>query len=110
MVAAISIVWSISIHILSGDFYNGFIGAKLAFRERDFTQMDNSTKAILDYDLDRIISETYTKEALDDIRPDALVMPRLEETDKCKYWSLPYLHKNILQYIHIYYDIPFSSN
>lgn len=84
LVAGISIIWSISIHIISADFYNGFIGAKLAFRERDFTQMDNSEKDLFYHDLGRIINETYTEAALDDIKPDALVMPKLEDVDKCK--------------------------
>ncbi|XP_073814705.1 uncharacterized protein isoform X2 [Musca autumnalis] len=79
LVAGISIIWSISIHVISADFYNGFIGAKLAFRERDFTQMDNTEKDIFYHDLGRIINESYTEEALDDIKPDALVMPKLEE-------------------------------
>ncbi|XP_075147690.1 uncharacterized protein LOC142221773 isoform X2 [Haematobia irritans] len=82
LVAGISIVWSISIHILSGDFYNGFIGAKLAFRERDFTQMDNSEKDLFYHDLGRIINETYTEAALDDIKPDALIMPLNNDADK----------------------------
>ncbi|XP_013105848.1 uncharacterized protein LOC106085913 isoform X2 [Stomoxys calcitrans] len=82
MVAGISIVWSISIHKLSGDFYNGFIGAKLAFRERDFTQMDNREKDLLYHDLGRIINESYTEAALDDIKPDALIMPLSNDADK----------------------------
>ncbi|XP_061400985.1 uncharacterized protein LOC133336721 isoform X2 [Musca vetustissima] len=82
LVAGISIIWSISIHIISADFYNGFIGAKLAFRERDFTQMDNNEKDLFYHDLGRIINETYTEAALDDIKPDALVMPKLEDADK----------------------------
>lgn len=71
-------------HVLSGDFYNGFIGAKLAFRERDFTQMDNAEKDIFYHDLGRIINETYTEAALDDIRADALIMPKSTNDEKCK--------------------------
>lgn len=79
LVAATSIVWSLSIHILSGDFYNGFIGAKLVFRERDFTQMENNEKEIWKHDLDRIFNESYTLQALDQIKADALIMPKLTE-------------------------------
>ncbi|XP_065371990.1 uncharacterized protein LOC135963911 isoform X2 [Calliphora vicina] len=78
-VAATSIVWSLSIHVLSGDFYNGFIGAKLVFRERDLTQMEDAEREIWKHDLDRVFNETYTIEALDQIRADALIMPKLKD-------------------------------
>ena len=58
LIAASSIAWSVAIHILSGDFYNGFIGAKLAFRERDFSEMDNKTKQIFENDLERIFQQS----------------------------------------------------
>ncbi|TMW49185.1 hypothetical protein DOY81_005727 [Sarcophaga bullata] len=80
-VAATSIVWSLSIHVLSGDFYNGFIGAKLVFRERDLTQMETIEKNIWSHDLERIFNKTYTIEALDEIKADALVMPKLKDDE-----------------------------
>ena len=81
-VAATSIVWSLSIHVLSGDFYNGFIGAKLVFRERDLTQMETIEKNIWSHDLERIFNKTYTIEALDQIKADALVLPKLKDDER----------------------------
>lgn len=86
-VAATSIVWSLSIHVLSGDFYNGFIGAKLVFRERDLTQMEESERAIWKQDLDRLFNETYILENFDQIKADALIMPKLKDELR-KYFKL----------------------
>lgn len=80
--AATSIVWSLSIHVLSGDFYNGFIGAKLVFRERDLEQMEQQERHIWKQDLDRVLNETYAIEALDQLKADALVMPKLTEEQR----------------------------
>ncbi|KAM7362600.1 uncharacterized protein ACRADG_013214 isoform 2-T6 [Cochliomyia hominivorax] len=78
-VAATSIAWSLSIHVLSGDFYNGFIGAKLVFRQRDLTQMEDSEREIWQQDIDRVFNETYNLENLDQIKADALIMPKLKD-------------------------------
>lgn len=95
LVAAISIVWSLSIHILSGDFYNGFIGAELVFRERDFAQMDNAEREIWQHDLDRILNKSYVMEPVDHIKADALIMPKLTEdqtsTKKPKVRKIPHV-------------------
>lgn len=64
VLALTSILWSITIHILSGDFYHGILGAKLAFRERDFLQMDEHSKEIFYNDLGKIINDTYSERAL----------------------------------------------
>ncbi|XP_017493225.1 PREDICTED: uncharacterized protein LOC108381317 isoform X1 [Rhagoletis zephyria] len=75
ILALTSILWSITIHIISGDFYHGILGAKLAFRERDFLQMDEHSKEIFYNDLGNLINDTYTDKALhnliaeDDITP-----------------------------------------
>ncbi|KNC20600.1 hypothetical protein FF38_00447 [Lucilia cuprina] len=90
-VAATSIVWSLSIHVLSGDFYNGFIGAKLVFRERDLTQMEYAEQEIWKHDLERVFNETYTIEALDQIKADALIMPKLKEDQPST--KKPKIHK-----------------
>lgn len=81
-VAATSIVWSLSIHVLSGDFYNGFIGAKLVFRERDLEQMEQQERHIWKHDLDRVLNETYAIEDLDQLKADALVMPKLTQEQR----------------------------
>ncbi|XP_053946618.1 uncharacterized protein LOC128855610 isoform X2 [Anastrepha ludens] len=72
VLALTSIVWSITIHIISGDFYHGILGAKLAFRERDFPQMDEHSKEIFFHDLDKLINETYS---------DAVVNGEIEEDE-----------------------------
>ncbi|XP_037955598.1 uncharacterized protein LOC119685401 isoform X2 [Teleopsis dalmanni] len=59
-VAVLSIVWSVSIHIISNDFHYGIIGAKIVFRERDYTQMDNRTINILKEDLKTLTETVYT--------------------------------------------------
>lgn len=66
VLALTSIIWSVTIHIISGDFYHGILGAKLAFRERDFRQMDEHSKEIFYHDLHKLINETYTEIDVDD--------------------------------------------
>lgn len=86
LVAFTSIFWSVSINILSSDFYNGFIGVKLEFRERDFEQMDNREKIIFYQDLGAIINETYTikpvPEEEEQPKADPLVMPKNTEEQR----------------------------
>ncbi|KAL7727944.1 hypothetical protein ACLKA6_019504 [Drosophila palustris] len=54
LVAIFSIIWSFSLHMLSGDFYDGIISAKVVFNERDFAQMDNRSKEIFQQDLQKV--------------------------------------------------------
>ncbi|XP_067619274.1 uncharacterized protein [Eurosta solidaginis] len=66
VLALTSIVWSVTIHIISGDFYHGILGAKLAFRKRDFRQMDEHSKEIFCHDLDTLLNATYADAFLSD--------------------------------------------
>ncbi|XP_034486736.1 uncharacterized protein LOC117791166 isoform X2 [Drosophila innubila] len=54
LVAIFSIIWSLSLHMLSGDFYDGIISAKVVFKERNFAQMDNRSREILQQDLQKV--------------------------------------------------------
>lgn len=85
VLALTSIVWSITIHIISGDFYHGILGAKLAFRERDFRQMDKHSKEIFYHDLDNLINETYTEIDVDDqVEDDETTLTPLESNATTK--------------------------
>lgn len=85
VLALTSIVWSITIHIISGDFYHGILGAKLAFRERDFRQMDKHSKEIFYHDLDNLINETYTEIDVDDqVEDDETTLTPLESNGNIK--------------------------
>nr|XP_036213730.1 uncharacterized protein LOC106620604 isoform X2 [Bactrocera oleae] len=93
ILALTSIIWSITIHILSGDFYHGILGAKLAFRERDFRQMDDHSKEIFYHDLDKLLNETYTEIDVDDqVEDDKTTLTPLESnaTTKQHKVSKPY--------------------
>ncbi|XP_030370441.1 uncharacterized protein LOC115621058 isoform X2 [Scaptodrosophila lebanonensis] len=59
LVAICSIIWSISLHVLSGNFSDGLFSAKLEFRERDFSQMDNRSREIFYHDLARVTEGVY---------------------------------------------------
>ncbi|KAH8359937.1 hypothetical protein KR093_009596 [Drosophila rubida] len=61
LVAVFSIVWSVSLHMLSGDFYDGIISAKVVFKERNFAQMDNRSKEIFVQDLQSVAYEPTVK-------------------------------------------------
>lgn len=63
-------------HILSGDFYNGFIGFKLVFRERDFNQLNEYEMNLLQRDLKRIINDTRMSPCDDGIKADLLIMSK----------------------------------
>ncbi|KAL9894010.1 uncharacterized protein LOC119634338 [Glossina fuscipes] len=76
ILAITSIVWSLTMHILSGDFYNGFIGFKLAFRERDFNQLNEYEMNLLQRDLKRIINDTRMSSCDDGIKADLLIMSK----------------------------------
>uniref|UniRef100_A0A1A9VZA6 Uncharacterized protein n=1 Tax=Glossina brevipalpis TaxID=37001 RepID=A0A1A9VZA6_9MUSC len=77
ILAITSIVWSLTMHILSGDFYNGFIGFKFVFRERDFSQLNEYEINLLQRDLKRIINETRMPSCDDDgIKADTLIMSK----------------------------------
>lgn len=54
LVAIFSIIWSVSLHMLSGDFYDGIISAKVVFKERNFAQMDNRSREIFQQDLRKV--------------------------------------------------------
>ncbi|XP_036213729.2 uncharacterized protein [Bactrocera oleae] len=93
ILALTSIIWSITIHIISGDFYHGILGAKLAFRERDFRQMDDHSKEIFYHDLDKLLNETYTEIDVDDqVEDDKTTLTPLESnaTTKQHKVSKPY--------------------
>uniref|UniRef100_W8C5N1 Uncharacterized protein n=1 Tax=Ceratitis capitata TaxID=7213 RepID=W8C5N1_CERCA len=78
VLALTSILWSITIHIISGDFYHGILGAKLAFRERDFRQMDEHSKEIFYGDLYKLLNETYTEPVVEDEAEDVTTLAPLD--------------------------------
>ncbi|XP_064553247.1 uncharacterized protein LOC135438739 isoform X2 [Drosophila montana] len=59
LVAIFSIMWSVSLHVLSGDFYDGIISAKIMFKDRDYGQMDNRSKEIFQQDLQKVAQLPY---------------------------------------------------
>ncbi|XP_030573507.1 uncharacterized protein LOC115771784 isoform X2 [Drosophila novamexicana] len=59
LVAIFSIMWSVSLHVLSGDFYDGIISAKIMFKDRDYGQMDNRSKKIFQQDLQKVAQLPY---------------------------------------------------
>ncbi|KAH8383577.1 hypothetical protein KR009_009356 [Drosophila setifemur] len=72
-IAIFSIIWSISLHMLSGDLYEGIVSAKLIFRERNFDQMDEHSKHILHRDFIAATQHAYgQKYSVQDVSPDSL--------------------------------------
>ncbi|XP_034665210.1 uncharacterized protein LOC117899352 isoform X1 [Drosophila subobscura] len=73
LVAIFSIIWSISLHMISGDLYEGIVSAKLIFRERNFDQMDNRSKEILHRDYIKATQQAYgAKYSVQDVAPESL--------------------------------------
>ncbi|KAH8306110.1 hypothetical protein KR018_001698 [Drosophila ironensis] len=72
-IAIFSILWSVSLQILSGDLYEGIVSAKLIFRERNFAQMDDHSKEILRRDLFKATEHAYgQKYSVQDVTPNPL--------------------------------------
>ncbi|KAH8338367.1 hypothetical protein KR059_001610 [Drosophila kikkawai] len=59
LIAIFSIIWSVSLHMISGDLYEGIVSAKLFFRERNFEQMDEHSKQILHRDFMAVTQNAY---------------------------------------------------
>ncbi|XP_017036944.1 uncharacterized protein [Drosophila kikkawai] len=59
LIAIFSIIWSVSLHMISGDLYEGIVSAKLIFRERNFEQMDEHSKQILHRDFMAVTQNAY---------------------------------------------------
>lgn len=97
-----SILWSITIHIISGDFYHGILGAKLAFRERDFRQMDEHSKEIFYGDLYKLLNETYTEPVVEDEAEDVTTLAPLDANGNRI--SVNFLSS--IAYIHTYFPQP----
>ncbi|KAH8311224.1 hypothetical protein KR044_005039 [Drosophila immigrans] len=77
LVAIFSIIWSVSLHLLSGDFYDGIISAKVVFKERNFAQMDNRSKEIFMQDLEKVAFEPIAKsESLKTVSPTETKRPK----------------------------------
>ncbi|KAH8395888.1 hypothetical protein KR215_009341 [Drosophila sulfurigaster] len=71
LVAIFSIIWGVSLHMLSGDFYDGIISAKIVFKERNFASMDNRSKEIFLQDLQSVAYEPIVKpESLKTVSPE----------------------------------------
>ncbi|KAH8232248.1 hypothetical protein KR032_002717 [Drosophila birchii] len=58
-IAIFSIIWSVSLHMISGDLYEGIVSAKLIFRERNFDQMDEHSRQILHRDFMAVTQNAY---------------------------------------------------
>lgn len=73
LVAIFSIIWSITLHMLSGDFNDGIISAKVVFKDRDFTKMDNRSQEIFHQDLEKLGQLSYkpSKETSQPLRSDS---------------------------------------
>ncbi|XP_051862533.1 uncharacterized protein LOC127565854 isoform X2 [Drosophila albomicans] len=78
LVAIFSIIWGVSLHMLSGDFYDGIISAKIVFKERNFASMDNRSKEIFLQDLQSVAYEPIVK-------PESLKTVSPAETKRPKY-------------------------
>ncbi|XP_032592781.1 uncharacterized protein LOC6564139 isoform X2 [Drosophila grimshawi] len=77
LVATFSIIWSVSLHLLSGDFYDGFISAKIMFKERD--HIDNRSNEIGNKYFEKVGQLLY-------VSKEALQSPEIESpTQKSKY-------------------------
>jgi len=68
LVAIFSIIWSLSLHMLSGDFYEGIISAKVVFKDRNFAQMDNRSREVLQQDIQKVGLLTYEPK----VKPESL--------------------------------------
>lgn len=62
LVAIFSIIWSVSLHMLSGDFNAGIISAKITFKDRDYDQMNAKSKEIIKQDLQNLGQLSYEYE------------------------------------------------
>ncbi|KAH8362866.1 hypothetical protein KR084_002039 [Drosophila pseudotakahashii] len=76
LVAIFSILWSISLHMISGDLNEGLVSAKIIFRERNMDQLSNHSKRILQEDLIKATQNSYGRKYSvqddKDIKPDSL--------------------------------------
>ncbi|XP_017961130.1 uncharacterized protein LOC108654383 [Drosophila navojoa] len=62
LVAIFSIIWSVSLHMLSGDFNAGIISAKITFKDRDYDQMNAKSIEIIKQDLQSLGQLSYEYE------------------------------------------------
>uniref|UniRef100_A0A1B0FHG6 Uncharacterized protein n=1 Tax=Glossina morsitans morsitans TaxID=37546 RepID=A0A1B0FHG6_GLOMM len=106
ILAITSIVWSLTMHILSGDFYNGFIGFKLVFRERDFNQLNEYEMNLLQRDLKRIINDTRMSPCDDGIKADLLIMSKESFAVSIDVHRTEWFRNVTVQFI---YSFPFLS-
>jgi len=75
LVAVFSILWSISLHMISGDLNEGMgiVSAKLIFRERKMDQLNDHSKQILHKDFIEATQNAYgRKYSVQDVKPDSL--------------------------------------
>ncbi|XP_036675596.3 uncharacterized protein [Drosophila suzukii] len=75
LVAVFSILWSISLHMISGDLNEGMgiVSAKLIFRERNMDQLNDHSKQILHKDFIEATQNAYgRKYSAQDVKPDSL--------------------------------------
>ncbi|XP_017082984.1 uncharacterized protein LOC108115867 isoform X2 [Drosophila eugracilis] len=73
VVAVFSILWSISLHMISSDLNEGIASAKLIFRERDVDKMDEHSKQIHHQDFITITQNAFgRKYSVHDVTPESL--------------------------------------
>lgn len=73
MIAVFSILWNITLIMISGDLYEGIVSAKLIFRERSVDKMDESSKEILHRDFIKATQYAYGRQySVQDVTPESL--------------------------------------
>ncbi|XP_017052705.1 uncharacterized protein LOC108095898 isoform X2 [Drosophila ficusphila] len=92
-IAIFSILWSISLHMISGDLYEGIVSAKLIFRDRNFDQMNDRSKQILHRDFIAATQNAYgQKYSVQDVTPESL---QSESQTTKQTFKIPHIYDSI---------------
>ncbi|XP_016988308.1 uncharacterized protein LOC108050907 isoform X1 [Drosophila rhopaloa] len=95
-IAIFSILWSISLHMISGDLYEGIVSAKLIFKERNLEQMDEHSRQILHRDFKTATQYAYGQKYsvvdVQDVTPES----RQSESQNTKpIFKIPHIYDSI---------------
>lgn len=89
MIAVFSILWNITLIMISGDLYEGIVSAKLIFRERSVDKMDESSKEILHRDFIKATQYAYGRQySVQDVTPESL-------KSESQIFKLPHIYESI---------------
>ncbi|EDV53487.1 uncharacterized protein LOC6555047 isoform X1 [Drosophila erecta] len=89
LIAVFSILWNISLSMISGDLYEGIVSAKLIFTERSLDKMDEPSKEILHQDFIKATQYAYGRQySVQDVTPEP---PKSES----QIYKLPHIYESM---------------